>query len=276
MILKQNNAWNEWFAGLVDGNGYFYINKKNEISFEITISSEDGDRILSHIKNKLKAGSIKLRSGCQSIRYRVKQKQTIKEIVARLNRQLQNPKRLKQLQMVCDLLSIERLPSPNLIKPSHGYLSGLFDADGTIAISVSRTNQINSQRSGTEGKIVRLQESRDFNQVYLRISSISESMMVFIQKSYGFGKVSRENANQKNKLHQAKYHWTITSYEDFIRFSDYLNDNPLRSVKMHRIRLVFDYFHYKKLKYHLKNPLTVEYKLWCTFCRSWFKYQNTI
>jgi intein/homing endonuclease len=275
MVLKQNNAWNEWFAGLVDGDGYFYINKKNEISFEMTTSSEDGDRILSHIKNKLKAGSVKLRSGSRSTRYRVKQKQTIKEIVIRLNGMLQHPKRLKQFQTVCDLLCIARLPS-HTVKPSHGYLSGLFDSDGTISISVSQTSQVNSQKSGTEGKIVRLQESRGFNQVYLRITSVSESMMVFIQTSYAFGKVYREKANKKNKSPQDKYHWMIRSYEDFIRFSDYLNENPLRSVKMHRIRLVFDYFHYKKLKYHLKDSLTLEYKLWSTFCRSWFKYHDTI
>jgi hypothetical protein len=51
---------------LVDGAGYFYINKKNEIGFEITTSSEDGDRILCHIKNKLNAGSVK-RSGKYTI-----------------------------------------------------------------------------------------------------------------------------------------------------------------------------------------------------------------
>ena len=107
---------------MVDGDGYFYINKTNEISFEITTFSEDGDRILSHIKNKLKAGSVKPRSGSKSTRYRVKQKQIIKQIVIRLNGQLQNPKRLKQFQTVCDLLCIVRLASTNTVKPSHGYL----------------------------------------------------------------------------------------------------------------------------------------------------------
>ena len=94
MIIRQNNyynktknsnllkydSWNEWFAGIVDGNGYFYINKKNEISFELTTSIID-IRILYNIKNKLNKGSIKIRSGSTSVRYRVKQKQIILQIL---------------------------------------------------------------------------------------------------------------------------------------------------------------------------------------------------
>jgi hypothetical protein len=52
--------------------------------------------------------------------------------------------------------------------------------------------------------------------------------------------------------------------------------NPLRSVKRHRVGLVWDYLHYKKAKYHLKNCLTLKYKLGSTFCRAWFRYNNTI
>lgn len=51
--LKKNIIWDEWFAGVVDGDGYFYINKKNEISFELTTALVDLD-ILHNIKKKLK------------------------------------------------------------------------------------------------------------------------------------------------------------------------------------------------------------------------------
>ena len=56
----------------------------------------------------------------------------------------------------------------------------MLDSDGIISISVSQTSQVNSQKPETEGKILRVQESGDFNQVYLRITSISKSMIVFI------------------------------------------------------------------------------------------------
>ena len=41
---------------------------------------------------------------------------------------------------------------------------------------------------------------------------------------------------------------------------------------MHRIRLSLKYFDYKKLKLHLKDSNTIEYKIWLDFCKSWFEY----
>ena len=59
------------FTGLIDSDGYFYINKNIEISFELTTHISDA-RIVYKIKNQLKAASVKLRNPVQSIRYRVK------------------------------------------------------------------------------------------------------------------------------------------------------------------------------------------------------------
>lgn len=284
MILKQNNyynqnnndvlkhnPWNEWFAGFVDGDGYFYINKKNEISFEITTSIID-IRILSNIKNKLNGGSIQIRSGSASVRYRVKQKQIILQIVHRLNGRLYNFRRLQQFEKCCKLLNIEFKCSLLNIDFNNKYLSGLIDSDGTIAISVSKTNAKNSQLSGLAGKIKRLEQSRGNNQLYLKITSISEENLSIIKKTYYFGKIYMEKANKKNKVPNKKYHWTVNSYKEFVDLYEYLKKNPLKSVKMHRIRLVFHYFHYKKLKYHLKEPNSVEYQIWVKFCTLWFKY----
>lgn len=289
MVLRQNNyynqsnnnlfkhdswnkdSWNEWFAGVVDGDGYFYINKKNEISFELTTSIID-IRILYNIKNKLNGGSIQIRSGSTSVRYRVKRKQIILQILYRLNGRIYNYKRLKQFENSCKLLNFEFTPSLSSIDFNNKYLSGLIDSDGTIAISISKTNSKNSQLSGLAGKIKRLEESRDYNQLYLKITSISEENFSVIKNTYPFGKIYIEKANNKNKVLNQKYHWTINSYQDFINLYEYLKQNQLKSVKMHRVRLINHYFHYKKLKYHLKEPTSVEYKIWSKFCKSWFKY----
>jgi ubiquinol-cytochrome c reductase cytochrome b subunit len=284
MILKQNSyynqinnhslkydSWNEWFAGVVDGDGYFYINKKNEISFELTTSIIDS-RILYTIKNKLNGGSIQIRSGSASIRYRVKQTKIILQIFYRLNGLLYNAKRLQQFQKCCKLLDIQFKPSLLSINFNNKYLSGLIDSDGTITISVCKTNSKNSQLSGLAGKIKRLEQSRGNNQLYLKITSISEKNFLILKNSYSFGKIYIEKANIKNKVPNKKYHWTINSYEEFVDLYEYLKKNPLKSVKMHRIRLIYHYFHYKKLKYHLKEPNSIEYKIWSKFCNLWFKY----
>jgi ubiquinol-cytochrome c reductase cytochrome b subunit len=269
-ILKYD-SWNEWFAGIVDGDGYFYINKKNEISFEITTSIID-IRILYNIQNKLNGGSIQIRSGSASVRYRVKQKQIILQIIHRLNGHLYTFKRLQQFEKCCKLLNLEFIPSLLNLDVNNKYLSGLIDSDGTISISVSKTNSKNSQLSGLAGKIKRLEQSRGNNQLYLKITSISEENLLIIKNSYYLGKIYIEKANKKNKVPNKKYHWTINSYEEFVYLYEYLKKNSLKSVKMHRIRLIYHYFHYKKLKYHLKEPTSVEYKIWSKFCKTWFKY----
>src|SRR5271155_381597 len=60
-------SFNQWLAGLIDGDGSLLINKSGYTSCEITMSLEDTHALLI-IKNKL-GGSIKLRSGVKAIRY---------------------------------------------------------------------------------------------------------------------------------------------------------------------------------------------------------------
>lgn len=275
-IKNKKVDWNEWFAGIVDGDGCFYINKQKQISFEITTHTSDS-RILYNIKNKLKGGSVKLRSGSNSVRFRVKQNSTIVDIVTRLNGKLKNSNRVKQFSQVCHLLKISPLSTPKFITTQNGYLSGLIDSDGTVTISVSHSSQINSQKSGKGGKITRLRESRGHNQIYLKITSNLKQNLEFIQQSYKIGIIRQghcvpSKANPQKKCPNIKYQWIVTSYEDFICLYEYLKKYPLKSVKMHRIRLVSYYFKYKQLNYHLKTEGSLEYKIWTKFCKSWFKY----
>lgn len=102
---EKSQKWDQWFAGLIDGDGCFYINQQKEISFELTTHTSDA-RIVYNIKNQLKAGSVKLRSGSNSIRYRVKQRATILDIVHRINGKVRNFTRCGQLKEVCQLLNI--------------------------------------------------------------------------------------------------------------------------------------------------------------------------
>lgn len=273
MKSDKTEVWNQRFAGLIDGDGYFYINKKNEISFEITTNIEEA-RMLYDIKNKLNSGSVKLKSGNNGIRYRVKKINTIKEISHRIQGKLLNPVRLKQLKKVCELLNVEFINPENKLNPNSAYLSGLFDSDGTIKISVSKTSLLNSQKSGISGKIARLSESKGYHQLIIKITSVHKDYLFLLQKVYGFGKIDSEKINLKNKSLNIKYNWLIQSDDDCVLFYEYLKKNPLRSIKMHRIRLINKYFFYKKCKYHLKFDQSIEYKIWLKFCKSWFKYSN--
>ena len=284
----KDERWNKWLAGLTDGDGCFYLSKKEKsVSFEVTTHTTDA-RMLRDVKNTLKGGTIKLRSNSQSVRYRVKQQAIILDLVNRLNGKLYNKARVEQFKKVCELLKVQQIPSPSLLKKDDAYLSGLIDSDGTLSISVSKSSAENSQISGVEGRTIRLINSKAYNQIYLKITSIDQDNLTLVQNSFGrgaseaIGTIYVEKPNKENRSPNTKYHWTIRSYKDFQYVYEYCKLNPLKSVKMHRLRLALLYFKYKDLGYHLKAccpPLwgkeaaaTIESKIWVKFCKSWFKY----
>lgn len=269
---NSNEKWNQWFAGLTDGDGCFYINRKeNSVSFEITTHTTDA-RPLFIIKNMLKAGKVKLRSGSNSVRYRVKQKAVIVEIIDRLNGKIHNPARISQLKQVCNLYNIQYITPPSLISKDDAYLSGLIDSDGSFVISVTNSSATDSQISGVAGRIIRLANARGFSQISLKVTNSYETYLNLIKDSFGYGSVYLEKANIKKKRPNDKYNWTIKSYEDFQCLFEYLKKNPLKTVKMHRMRLSLLYFKYKSLNYHLKSTGTIELKVWAKFAKSWYKY----
>lgn len=266
-----NDKWNQWFAGLTDGDGCFYVSKKDKnVSYEITTHITDA-RVLYFIKNKLKAGSIRVRSGSKSVRFRVKQKNVILDIVQRLNGKLQNPVRCIQLKKVCVLYNLPYIPSSVLISKKDAYLSGLIDSDGSLSISVSSSSALDSQISGVEGRIIRLSHAKGSNQMQLKVTSSYKSYLELIQQSYGYGKIYLEKSNN-NKSPRDKYHWTVRSEIEFQTLYEYIKNCPLKSVKMHRMRLSLLYFKYKSLKYHLQPHGTLEAKIWAKFAKSWYKY----
>lgn len=154
----------------------------------------------------------------------------------------------------------------------NAYIAGLIDADGTIVISVSKTTAINSQKSGKEGKIVRLSQSRGSNQIYLKITSIYKEQLLILQNSYKLGYIYPEKKNIKNKKPNEQYHWTIQNHKDFVCLYEILKSYTLKSSKMHRMKLSLKYFKYKTLKYHLKDFNSIENEIWVNFCNSWFKF----
>jgi hypothetical protein len=278
--VQDEQKWNQWFAGLTDGDGCFYINKKEKsVSFELTTHTTDA-RVMYHLKNKLKGGSIKPRSGSNSVRYRVKAKEVLLDIVNRLNGKLYNPARVRQLIDVCVLMGVEPISNTCSVTVLSAlkretlvpYIAGIIDADGSITINVSGSSADDSQLSGVNGRITRLVNSRGRNQIQAKVTTSSKEYAAFLRSILGIGEVYKENQNKNNKSPNPKYHWTISTIENFTFLYERLKKFPLRSVKMHRMRLALVYFKYKELRYHLQPPGTLEANMWAKFARSWYKY----
>jgi len=168
------------------------------------------------------------------------------------------------------MLNVKQLPTASLLEKDNAYLSGLIDSDGSFAISVTKSSAEDSQKSGVGGRITRLTNSKGFNQISLKITSIDESNLKLIQNSYGYGKIytEKKSKNRPNEI----YHWTIKPLDEFQQLYECIKKNPLKSVKMHRMRLALLYFKYKELGYHLMPTGTIGSKIWAKFCKSWFKY----
>lgn len=74
-ILKENNNnFNQWLAGLIDANGYLSITQKKYTNCEIIVELKDG-KCLYLIQDKF-GGSIKPRSGVNTLRYRLHSKES--------------------------------------------------------------------------------------------------------------------------------------------------------------------------------------------------------
>nr|QUO98932.1 putative LAGLIDADG homing endonuclease [Oedogonium crispum] len=272
MNTIQKTRWNEWLAGIVDGDGYFYFNKKEKtVSFEIATPITDA-KVLYNIKNMLGGGSVKLRANTQSMRYRVKERKILIEILNRINGKLYNQRRLAQFDQACTLTDLIPIQSPPLIDKQSAYLAGLIDSDATIAISVSNASQGHSTLSGVEGKIQRLIYSRDNHQLTLKINKVDKGHIEKIKQSYGFGVIYNTRPGKNAKTTKPQYVWIVRTYEEFSILYELLKKYPLKSSKMHRIRLIPIYFKYKQLSYHCSQKGSPEFKQWEKFCRLWYKY----
>ena len=120
--LNKEKKWNQWLAGVVDGNGYLAI-QKNVALCEMTIPYYD-QKILAQIKQKL-GGQIVLRSGAKSVRYRLSHHQGMKQLLYRTNGLIRNSQRIAQFQRLCDHFQIVFIPAIP-IDLSNGYSAGFL------------------------------------------------------------------------------------------------------------------------------------------------------
>jgi len=116
-FCSKETRFNQWLAGLIDGDGSLQVSKAGYSSCEITVALAD-ERMLRIIQNKL-GGSIKPRSGVQAIRWRLHNRSGMLELINRINGYIRHSGRLVQLNRVCALLSVKLL-SPDTLHNKHG------------------------------------------------------------------------------------------------------------------------------------------------------------
>jgi hypothetical protein len=229
----------QWLAGLIDGDGCFSLSKKGYASLEITMDIRD-ERALQVIKN-VYGGSIKLRSNAKALRYRLHHKDGLINLINDVNGEIRNSYRLVQLNKICFKYGII-LIYPQKLTYKNGWLSGFFDADGSVTITKSHW------------------------QLSLTATQKTSELLTPLVDLYG-GYVYIDRGSSQS------YKWYITKKEDVLKLIEYFKEHPSRSAKNNRLHLVPQYYELKDMKAHKAEQETCLAKSWIIFFNKWLKYE---
>lgn len=238
--INNNNKINEWLAGLIDGDGTFLLSKKGYASLEITMDIRDEHAL--HIIKNIYGGSIKLRSGANALRYRLHHKSGLLSLINNVNGHIRNPNRLVQLNKLCDKYGLI-LIFPNKLTKQNAWLSGFFDADGTVTI-----NKTNSQLS-------------------ISLSQKTPEILTPLTELYG-GNIYIDRGSSQS------FKWYVTKREDILKLVEYFKINTSKSAKTKRIHLIYKFYDLKDLKAHKALPESNLAKSWNYFYTKWLKYEE--
>ena len=230
----------QWLAGLIDGDGCFSLSKKGYASLEITMDIRD-ERALQAVKN-VYGGSIKLRSGVNALRYRLHNKQGLLNLINDVNGHIRNPVRLIQLNYICFKYEIS-LNYPEKLTLDNGWLSGFFDADGSIAINSGS----NWQLSISAGQ------------------KTSEILTPLVELFGGYIYIDRGG--------HGSFKWYVTKKEDILNLIEYFKKYPSRSAKNNRLHLIPKLYELKGKKAYIAPSGSLLAKGWDTFINKWNNYE---
>jgi ubiquinol-cytochrome c reductase cytochrome b subunit len=236
---SKETRFNQWLAGLIDGDGSLQVSKAGYSSCEITVALAD-ERMLRIIQNKL-GGSIKPRSGVQAIRWRLHNRPGMVDLVNRVNGYIRHSSRLVQLNRVCAVLCVQLL-SPDTLHNKHGWFAGFFDADGTIGYYLKG----------------------HYNQPQLTLSVTNKLFVDVVHFMTYFG-----GAIYFDKAQNGYYKWSIQSEVNFAAFLEYTKVCQPQSIKRNRLFLIKEYYRLVELKAHKASEGTVLHKAWVNFNRKW-------
>ena len=232
---NNHDKFDEWLAGLIDGDGCFQLSKKGYASLEIVMELRD-KHCLYQIKQKY-GGSVKLRAGDNHLRYRLHHKEGMLNLITAINGLIRNPVRVIQLGKICLKYNINLKDSEPLSYYS-GWLAGFFDADGSIYMN---------EPSG---------------QLFITASQKNRFLLDDLVTLYG-GQIYV-------MAKQGAFKWTCFRKNEVIALAnDYFKVNPCRSEKFVRLNLVDKFYELRGLHAHNATPNSVLGKTWKNYMVKW-------
>jgi len=233
------NPFNEWLAGVIDGDGCFLLTKKGYASLEITIQLRDV-RCLNIIKHKY-GGSIKVRANQNHLRYRLHNKKGLLNFIAGINGLIRNPIRMLQLSKICEKYDIP-FYYPNKLIYYNGWLSGFFDTDGSVYLNLKAA------------------------QVYITVGQKNKLLLDPLKELYG-GNVYLSKGPDHFK-------WVVYRKKEIVQLINYFKLYQPRSGKLARVNLILKYYKLRELGAHRVSTDSILGKAWKQFLIKWDSFDD--
>ena len=234
---EKDIIFNQWLAGLIDGDGCFQLSKKGYASLEIVMETRD-KHCLYQIKQKF-GGSVKLRSGVNWLRYRLHHKKGLLDLIYAVNGEIRNPVRLLQLNKICENYNIS-LIQPSTLTYNNGWFSGFFDSDGSIYLNLKSA------------------------QMFISASQKNKYLLDLLLDLYG-GTLY---------IQKESFKWVVFKKPEMIQLLDYFKLCPSRSAKHNRLKAIKRYHELRELKAHLASDNSILGKAWKKFLLKWEKWEK--
>lgn len=241
-IVRAENKVRQWVAGVIDGDGNFHVSKKGYV--ELSVVMETRDLACLHKLKYLYGGSVKATSHANAVRWRLHHKEGILKVINDLNGLFYNPVRVAQLQRVSELYNVIKVPSTPLTH-NNGYLSGLFDSDGSVYYN------------------------KTSNQVFITISQKERTLLDLLVPVYG-GKVYRANAAQ------TAFKWTVSKKVEVLALIDnYFHWYNCVSAKNKKFGLVKQFYYLSSIGALKASPDSELGKSFVQFVERWDATNNS-
>lgn len=249
LFIKNNNKFINWFAGVMDGDGYFQVRNINGINklktIEIKLHNRD-IRLLMTILNKLHLGRI----------YRYKNNSYSKWIVSNISDMTYIIKMLNGLirikvdnyKKACESLNIEFKEANYNIERNDPYFSGLIDTDGSIVFNFP-SNRI---ECNLELKLNEYSKKLNLDNV---IPNIKPS--IYLRKHQQFSSIAFKYQTVNSMIYLYEYFLLNRLYCD---------------MKFYRITKIINFMDIRK---YSKYPYdSEEYLIYSEFILNWIQYEN--
>jgi len=233
----EDKKFNQWLAGLIDGDGCFQLSKKGYASLEIIAHIRDKNCLYQIIQKF--GGAVKLRTNLNHLRFRLHHKQGMLGIINAVNGEIRNPIRLLQLSKICEIYKIPVI-QPTPLTFENAWFSGFFEKDGSIYLNLKSS------------------------QMLITASQKRSNLLNILCDLYG-GTVYVEKTSFK---------WIVFKKSEISKLLVYFKLNPCRSAKLNRINAITKYLDLRDLKAHLAKESTILGKAWKKFLLRWDKWEK--